>query len=1092
MSITPATREFSHGMEQAAVSQLSLSGVDAEDIQDFLIDNVLLSHVQGLPEGPAKKLYLELDSILDDENAEAILRARTKALSAEDKTLYAKYLLIRNTCKSASSIIAATNASSTPDLNPYQVDNMISLMKQKGVSGKQLGAILGTVTQWKTGTSHPTQHLSEEGKQLFRDLLAIVNMPAEERGASLQGTVKKMFDAKMTRSNRMTVREETKVDRAQAKLHRQGQRKTYSVLKTALDKHYPDDAPNLLAGEIKMTLPYHTWNGGGDADGKSNADKKALLEGMVGYTLDAVEEHLDDIKKAITLDPSLKKHLEKTQKSLETAFQRLSEVEQKLYDESGDIKFFEIRNDFAAVYKDLSVDYEEQGDLSVNSESEMYEKLTKNLRHIIDGVAQGDAKIVLEESLFVMRQYKDSLTTAKIEKRANGLVDVDIMNRLFGHRSFQSKFLTGEMKRKLANKVFTSLSSDEQRAMMRHVGKIAKNNPEEVRNHYQRVFPEGVDDKGFPNQLRERGERLALQAITPNKFGMSIVAEAGEMSAEYAFFLGEEIYGVGNMMHTMLNEDMETLEKSPDFLIDFTKYGGLRSVANAAANNPRLAHYLEKHGVMLPCSDSVKQLGPGALYLQAQAINLLMRFAVENNKTICIKWGNGQVLTRGGGNAHIPGRLKAQALQWHLNGRMLDPSNPADVKILANVMFASNTEQGRAADFMSPNATRISRNQLKMISEMLGRSLELMGKVEKGTYIPQVAKFSSGARRVFGSITKNVMMRGYENFRDGVDENNNRLSDNVADNVSNMKIAGDANQAARPDSKAVEGGEVAKKKGKPLYDLRAIGTTIAISHMRTYHDGWFSLGAGLQAVHMAHQGREIGDGDLKVFLTDPLWASMVKNGLRTASLSDMPHAFGKLNASNWSHNMAMKVGKSVYVIPPTDPRDPPLFTYDNVDGTVTPEQAYMAKLYYDQALFVTYTEMLAEMTLTGKPLPQKLNDVEQAAQLHLDNTDGKIGRFQVGKHTNELFPFVDQDLNGNRREMLATQVLSDVSEASHDTLTQEQRYLITAAQRATQVWNNSDLYLDQDAYGSPYPVWKNVPMTPAYRACGCTLNRAPS
>ena len=59
---------------------------------------------------------------------------------------------------------------------------------------------------------------------------------------------------------------------------------------------------------------------------------------------------------------------------------------------------------------------------------------------------------------------------------------------------------------------------------------------------------------------------------------------------------------------------------------------------------------------------------------------------------------------------------------------------------------------------MSPNADRISKNQLKMIGEMLGRSLELMGKVEKETYIAQVAKFSKGARRVFGGIAKDVMI----------------------------------------------------------------------------------------------------------------------------------------------------------------------------------------------------------------------------------------------------------------------------------------------------------------------------------------------
>ena len=50
--------------------------------------------------------------------------------------------------------------------------------------------------------------------------------------------------------------------------------------------------------------------------------------------------------------------------------------------------------------------------------------------------------------------------------------------------------------------------------------------------------------------------------------------------------------------------------------------------------------------------------------------------------------------------------------------------------------------------------------------------------------------------------------------------------------------------------------------------------------------------------------------------------------------------------------------------------------------------------------------------------------------------------------------------------MLASQVLCDVAEVRRDELSQAQRYAVTASQRATQTWNNADLYLDLDAYGS--------------------------
>ena len=1033
-----------------------LSSIDAFEIENFFIHDKLCKRIESQPESAAKRLYLELDKIQTRTDAEEILKRRTVALSHEDKALYAKYLTIRNTCKSAASIIAVGNAAAADPLNLNNVSHMIGEMKKKSITSTQLGTVLGTITHWKTGTSHPTQHLSEAGKTLFRDLLGITNLSAEKRVTSAEQTIESMLDETMTRANRMDVREEKEIDRAQAKLHRKAMRQTYHELQAALNKHYPTDAPNLLAENIHMTLCYHTWNGGGDADGKPNADKKALLEGMVGYTIDAIKEHLEDINKAFNLDQSLAERLQNTKASLETVFKRLNALEKKLYDKNDEANFDDLKSEYADVYKKLRIDDAKNGFISVNSEQDMYEALTQGLRHIINQEEEGPAKDVLSDTLFVMRQYKNTFTTAKIEKRANDPIDVNIMNQLFGDRKFQNSFLNGSMKRLLANKVFTRLSHDDQREIMRHVG---KKEAKALQEHYRRIFPEGLDDKGFPNQLRERGERLALQAITPNKFGMSIVAEATAMSPEYAFFLGEEMFNVKGMMHTMLNENMETLDKAPDFFIDFTRNSGLKSIYNAAASNPRLADYLQKHGAMLPCSDSVKQLGPGAFYIQAQAINLMMKFAVENNQTICLKWGNGQALTRGGGNAHIPGRLKAQAVQWHLNGRALNLDKADDIKILANVMFSSNTEQGRAADFMSPNAEKISKNHIRMMNEVLGRALELTGKVEKGTYITQVAQFSSGTRRIFCDIAKNIMMRGYENMRDAVDANGNRLSDSVASTVSNMKIAGDANQAARPASKV-------QKKDQSLHDLRAIGTTIRISHMRTYHDGWFSIGAGLQAIHNAYLDKEINDDDLAAFLEDPLWANMVKNGLRTASMSDLPHTFEQLGVGDWSHEKAMRIGKAVEIRPSDDPKNkPPLFLFTAKDD-VTPEQAYAAKLYYDQAMFITYTEKFANMNLQKESLPQSVEEIEKDVLPHLESTDDKIGRFQIGQYTSMLFPFVDQDYNGTRKATLASQILCDVSEECHDELTQEQCNLVTGAQRSAQVWNNADLYTDQDAYGS--------------------------
>lgn len=943
-----------------------LSNYDSLAIEG-LFHKIAQDIVSGLSKGKAKKLFLDLPDILKDDNAEDILHQRTRELSHDQKALYAKFLTISNTLKPAAFIIAVQNAAKEPEQNEYDIDHMIRLAKEKGITGKQLGNIIGTIAQWKTGTAHPTQHLSEEGIKLQRALFALNETEPQNRAEQANKIIRKMFDTDITRSAKMQVREETMSDREQAKLRRTGLRQTYRELNASLKKHYEDEAPDLLDRMVKLELSYHTWSGGGDSDGKPNADKFALLEGMVGYTKDALEEHLMDIKKVIDLDPSATEMLQKAETALEKALTRATSLEQQLLNANNQTDFNAMKQAYANLYSNLEI-HNGNDDPSIKTEKDMYLKLAYKMRDVCHHLSNEEAKNILEESLFVLRQHKDTITTAKIEVRANGIIDQQIMNTLFGDEDFQKAFLDGTSKRLLANRAFTSLSHNKQRTIINKAHESFKDDPDAFKDNYYRIFSEDLDDKGFPNQLRERGERLAVQAITPDKFGMAIVADAQDMSPEYQRFLGELGFGISNMMHTMLTEDFESLNNAATITTDFTKHRRLHHKFNSETNAQEPRGRIARYGSMLPCSDSTKKLGPVSAFLQSQAINHLARFAVKENVAMCIKWGNGQILTRGGGNAHIPGRLKAQALQWHLNGRPLNLNNDGDIKLLANVTFASNTEQGRAADFMSFSPSAVARNQLNTIGEMLGRSLELTGHVEKGTYIKQVPNYSKGIRTsVFESIAKDIMMLGYQNFRDAVDEKGKRISDSVASKVSNMKVAGDANQGARPDSKEKA---TAQKSEKPLYDLRAIGTTIAINHMRTYHDGWF-------------------------------------------------------------------------------------------------------KLYYDQALFVTYTEKLAELHLKESPMPDTLKEIEEMSVDYLDNNENRIGRFQLGEHTRTLYPYVNQDNNGNRRQALPSQILCDVAEESHNEFSQEERYAITAAQRSTSTWNILEILSDLDSYNSkPYPIFK--------------------
>ena len=919
----------------------------------------------------ALALFEKTEGILrNNSKAHAQMRIRTalEAMSVEDRLAYSKMRTVGHSLHTASALLGALNMPDDAAHNVYNLEKTMQDFKGKGMSIEDMEEFLSMVAINMATTPHPTEHLTSRGIVRFKELLNLANVPEERREKMAERIIGDFLREEIIPRDKLTIGEENTAAEAQAEIHMEAIRVLYRRMKKMIDKVYggEEEKPDLLKIAKHINWSMHTWSAAGDADGKVNAERVALIGGVAGMKKKGVVDAIKGLADASS-------HLEKEQELWDRVDNirrllgddglqgKLKALQNKCLEQSGDYSygsFHELERDYEKLFKGLSLRNGE-GRSHINPMTAQEEKdgtgivrqIEEELVDIIENVRDKDAKKALEETLFMVRAQ--GLMAARVDFRHNGLVYQDIMNNLFQDTHFLDRVGLedtdiGEMTRKGG---YTKLSDQKQREILRKVRKQIS--AQEMQDFLFKANPLPKDNDSYPPQTHEFLMRFKLMAEYPDMFGRAIIAEADSMSADYQdmFAAAFEIKG---MQHMPLNEDQKNIKDAPDNMAAWyeeQKWYKFNDLDTGSI-------YMQ----MLPQSDVIKALGPLGRILTAKMARKTAYIAAKTGNPTMLMWGNGLANERGGGNSIIAWRYMAQGVQDFLDERVtnggkkyLDKSDPKDLEIMRMVVYQSSTEQGRAVRMLNATPQQIARKYANTMAEMMGRCLELQGLQEPGAWIPPRDNFSPKLE-AFIDKTYIEIMESYSDFRTAVPEGKNRpVTDSWADQASDPTVATAQNLSARADS---------KKAGNPnLTEQRAIGNNNWLALARTHHDGWFSVGAFLERVHDAYISGELDQQDIQDFMESEFMDfNVFSTSLNPAARADMVHGFMKLGVEDqWSHDRAIDVAAHVQLRTETIGEEQKLvFIKRGAAADVSDEEDYQAALYAEHFKFLALTESLAK------------------------------------------------------------------------------------------------------------------------------------
>lgn len=1057
----------------------AFSSVDAVTIDkaaQAIINNKIaaLSADAKLPQ-KAVDLYFKTPEILESQDAEQKLISAFSGMDDEEKSAFAHMRLVSHLLTTGSGIIAHRNNQNLPENDHYNIENMLELAHEAGYTDENLENFFTDIRIWKSITPHPTEHLNSEGIALFRTLIAAGEMEEDHRAAAISNIVDKMLTTHITPIRPATTFEETDSAAEQSRIYRQGQREMFRRINTAVNNTFGDFIiqPNLKRDEANPDIGLRTWHGGGDADGKPNADRWALMYGMLTFTKEAIEDHLKDINKAEEAIKTgsantLCKEWERAAKpfthvkeALQQLQGRINHLERRFVqtDPNGankklkpDVDYDAIKTDFSNLYVGLKM-----GEQTFESQRSFVRQLDNHFKHFAQNIKNPEAREIMAESHFLLTQY--GLSSVIIETRHNGLVYQDTINNIFEDAQFRADIkLTPDQNSALsAAGKFTNLDSDVQTKLLEQAKSALS--ADALKEVFIRANPFGKDENGYVHQTHEIFERFELMSVYPEQFSMGIIAEADGMSASYQRFFAEPS-GVKTLLHTPLNEEYETLQQISDFLEQDHLNGGKHDIHVRALQTTSIVPDWYGHslvqGQMLPCSDSGKELGPCANLLQTAKIREVTARSVAMGMATLIKRGNGMSLERGGGDEMFYTRLIAQILeeQAERRGTPLNPDDPQDRVLLQMASFFSNTEQGRAIRIMSGTSAQVADDLCNKVGEMLGRRMELEGLLKKGTMIPPRGVYSPKTDK-FLNETADAMMRRYSDFRNAQNiKGDNKNVDLWAQVTSNPSMAGAANSSARPQSKSTG------SKAALLTKQRAIGSNIWNAFARSNQDGYFTCGEFMERLHKNYNQGKLSQADVEQFTLKSQWwrRNFFQRALIAAVRSGMKHGFDRLGANDMTFDRAIEIGRTARV-------ENGVFKFDDPTEKVTEGQALQAAFFYDQAVFAALTEAglgINKLDSTGrsafdKPLSELLKTVRPS--------DNSV-HINYGSKTFERWPNLIDNLRAARNtlpELVLTDLYEEQIKEGHKIEEGTKRLIVSAARSGT--IPSTDMIFEPHSYG---------------------------
>ena len=896
--------------------------------------------------------------------------------------------------------------------------NAVRLAKKQGISYNHIVQFAGLVKSAKSYTWHPTKGLNAEGTRLQLELIAAYQLPVDIRAQAVKTAKENLLNSTdITPSQKDTMIDEIDANIAIANRDNEGANITERAFEDVIEAEYG------TRPDLSINLGGRTWIF--DADGKNNNESWAMIaanmtlkKAMVQQVLDALNTEFADYNIDLV---DLRDDLEDVMKNIDKLYNKSRSMVLKLAELPVEDrpKFYEDHYpQLQDAMEDLRSLYEVVGDKEGRGHN-FYKKTLETLNTARKNPAL-DPKI--DNAYRILR--RNGFMLQRGQTRHNGIVYQDIIKNLFESEEFlQSEFLT-DKDRKLIKKRggFKNLEDEVQQRIMKDATKGTSDfdTRQRLQKYLEDANPLAFDEKnGYPKPERALLNRLRVRTITKRNYAEGIISDSAKFSASEEHFLAK-IYGMPGMKHMMLNEDPETLSMQDKLAILFNTHGGAEG-AEFRHNNLDLVY---KRGpdneirIMIPSSDSMRNGGPGTLMQMCNTIREATLAGIEMGVPVEIMLGSGGSMGRFGCDQAMVRRIVAQTLQEHAieRGRAYDPRDPKDAAALRMAMVVMHTEQGRMPDIMSATPEQVAKTNISRITEMLEDHIELTGLVEVGTFIDQRPALKPSMQEKADRRWKEMI----EEFRDlrfavsskHKDEKGNTVPilNSLARKVMCPNMRPYMNNGARP---------AAKGSGKEVLDVRAIENDEAKAVAEIFDSSFYASGLMMEELHRtansnkSSQDRNITAHDVHDHLSQPDWNFFTfGKGVTEAKRFEAARKFEKLSGpGQWDFDRVVAIGKSVNLekLDPEnkdkDKRAVCIIHFDDQDGTVTEEEAYLAKIYYDRLQFLALTEATLKKEL-NRDVNDIINDFRPA--------DGDL-EFGPGEETMREWP-VAQTVYDNHRK----------------------------------------------------------------------------
>jgi phosphoenolpyruvate carboxylase len=944
---------------------------DAEHLESFA----------GLTGAEVKKLYFEKKIMSRDPGNHLIdVRDNLRDLSVEQLSAIMQIEAVQGFLWTGAHVMAERNQQNlshgavTFDRTARRETHVkdILTMKKVGYTAEDLKDIYAHKIAWLTFTAHPTKDKSKEGQALYSEQARIADTLAPgERKEAMNDLIGRMLRTQITPRMKDTYEVETQDGLDAQSVYNKGVVDYFQDLQWALDEVYGPGAIDLLADDMHMDVASRKWHGG-DADGKP-VPATVLFNQRVEDAIGALSLYLDYLQPAKTSKVEGHEKLAEPIEILEKIREKLLDLSArgKEIREAGSTSdlFYKAQEEFTSVFTGIS--YEGS---HYNSGPKLTHALFRDIHALADDEkAAPHVRTAAWNTTFLHKQ--SGMAMGRTELRHNARDYNRIFDNLYRYLKKEHPGVIKEQVETLSDLPELGQLALLKRLMDSHEDKMGK-------------WLVAANKDGWSREILERF-RMVRKCYNNGRMGTSIIAEADATSAVKQQFLAES-FGIQNMVHVALNEDLKTIKNAAENLAKYTKRFGRRNIEARRMNGGNTFYC-----VMDPQSDSQKSYGVFIKAQQRKTKENLISLALDLRQPVYDKIGTGASYARGGFSPKIIPRLFTHVLTNHPEWENFNNEDRRIVRKMA--CFDSTTIQGRDIGLRVGSREQAYDLIAGIDKETNAACAVVDRKVAPEVVAPVPVKYSPAMEAALDQICNEMCDEYYNIVRNLTRTEEGRLhekrKDGYVEATSALRVSKYANVGARPDSRA----------GKELItEARAIGCNIAVDNTETKFDGWHKLGSFMDRLYKKYHGGKITKNDLADFKRDEFFMHQIfPNAFSALASADMEWGFDKLNARGTTVGALQKIRGDRY-------------------NRMDPDTAFHAVLANNAIRATSFMEALLEDDGFDQSYEQIIGRVYQP--------EDKVNRLKFGPKTREMYPDIDQLQRHAPEKRLSSAVIHEVEE----------------------------------------------------------------